>query len=70
MSVLTCVELSGRVGGPDPLDLGAPVSRLPSDIHSEVRDRYAAAARSFDSGGQSCCGPTAIELEPGVGSRL
>ena len=46
------------------------MSRLPSDIHSEVRDRYAAAARTVDGGGQGCCGPTAIELEPGLGSRL
>jgi SAM-dependent methyltransferase len=46
------------------------VSRHPSDVHSEVRDRYATAARSVDGGGESCCGPTAIAIEPGLGSQL
>lgn len=46
------------------------MSRSPSDIHSEVRDRYATAARTVDGGGQGCCAPNSIELEPGLGSRL
>ena len=45
------------------------MSPTPSDVHSEVRDRYAAAARSVD-GAPGCCGPTAVEIEPGLGSQL
>jgi SAM-dependent methyltransferase len=42
----------------------------PADIHEIVRDRYASAARTVDSGGQGCCGPTAVEIEPGLGAQL
>ncbi len=45
------------------------MSPTPSDVHSEVRDRYAAAARSVD-GAPGCCGPIAVEIEPGLGSQL
>lgn len=40
------------------------------DTHSEVRTRYAQAARTVDSGAAGCCGPTPVELEPGLGSQL
>jgi SAM-dependent methyltransferase len=51
---------------------GAPVTR------DEVRDRYAAAAlKVLDQdatagccGGGGCCGPSAVEVEPGFGSQL
>lgn len=42
-------------------------------VYEIVRDRYAAAARSVEAGGAGCCGaegPTAVEIEPGLGSQL
>lgn len=41
-----------------------------TDTHNEVRTRYAQAARTVDAGATGCCGPTAVEIEPGLGAQL
>jgi SAM-dependent methyltransferase len=49
------------------------MSTVPSDVHSDVRDRYASAALRVDGGSRGsrgCCGSTAVELEPGLASQL
>jgi len=45
-------------------------ARTQPDIHTEVRTRYAQAARTVDSGTSGCCGPTPVEIDPGLGSTL
>jgi len=45
-------------------------SAAPRDIHAEVRTHYADAARRVGADSSTCCGPTAVELEPGIGSTL
>jgi len=45
-------------------------ARTQPDIHTEVRTRYAQAARTVDSGASGCCGPTRLETDPGLGSTL
>jgi ubiquinone/menaquinone biosynthesis C-methylase UbiE len=47
-----------------------PTASARRDVHAEVRDRYAEAARTVAEGQASCCGPTVLELEPGLGSQL
>jgi arsenite methyltransferase len=48
-------------------------------LYEIVRDRYAASARTVETGGGGgccgtddggCCGPTSVEIEPGLGSQL
>jgi arsenite methyltransferase len=47
-------------------------------LYEIVRDRYAAAARSVETGGDGCCGsddggccgPTSVEVDPGLGAQL
>ncbi len=48
------------------------MSPSPSDqgIHTEIRTRYARAARDVADGSAGCCGPTLLESEPGLGSQL
>ena len=45
-------------------------SPSPHHVHTEVRTRYSDAARRVAAGSSSCCGPTPVELEPGLGSGL
>lgn len=45
-------------------------ARHQHDVHADVRTRYAQAARDVDTGGSGCCGPTPVEIEPGLGSTL
>jgi SAM-dependent methyltransferase len=40
----------------------------PHDVHTEVRERYAAAASSISRDGSSCCTP--VDVEPGLGAAL
>ena len=51
---------------------GGSMSPSPSDhgIHTEIRTRYARAARDVADGSAGCCGPTLLESEPGLGSQL
>jgi SAM-dependent methyltransferase len=39
-------------------------------VHELVRDRYAASARRVTRDDTSCCGPSATEIEPGLGALL